>query len=70
MELVVHHLSVVEVVAYHLNGGDAHVDGKMLNSLGMPVVTQQFRSKSLPNRGILAGRGGDDSLGQQVSEHR
>ena len=36
----------------------------------MPVVTQQFRSKSLPNRGILAGRGEEDSLGQQVSEHR
>jgi hypothetical protein len=36
----------------------------------MPVVPQQFRSKSLPNRGILAGSGEEDPLGQQVSEHR
>jgi hypothetical protein len=70
MELVVHHLRVPEVVAHPLDVGRAHIDGHVLDSLGMPVMTQQFRSKSLPNRGILAGRGEEDPLGQQVSEHR
>ena len=70
MELIVHHLRVPEVVAHPLDVGRAHVYGHVLDSLGMPVVTQQFRSKSLPNRGILAGSGEEDPLGQQVSEHR
>jgi hypothetical protein len=28
----------------------------MLDRLGMAVVPQQFRSKCLPNRGVLTGR--------------
>ncbi len=70
MELVVHHLRISEVVTHPLDVGCAHVDGHVLDGLGMPVMTQQFRSKSLPNRRILAGSGEEDSLGQQVSEHR
>ena len=70
MELVVHHLRVAEAIAHALEVGRAHVDGHVLDSLGMPVVTQRFRGKSLPNRGILAGRGEEDSFGQQVSKHR
>jgi hypothetical protein len=36
----------------------------------MPVMPQQFPCKCIPNRGILAGRGEGDSLGQKVCEHR
>ncbi len=34
------------------------------------VVSQQFRSKSLPNGGVLTGRGEEDPLGHKISEHR
>ena len=70
MELAVHQLRIPEVVTHPLDLGLAHVDGHVLDGLGMPVMTQQFRSKSLTNRGILAGRGEEDTLGRQVSEHR
>ena len=36
----------------------------------MAVVSQQFRSKSLPNRGVLTGRSAEDPLGHKISEHR
>ncbi len=39
-------LRVSEVVTHSLDVGGAHVDGHVLDGLGMPVVTQQFRSKS------------------------
>jgi len=32
-------------------------------------VTQQFCSKNLPNRGILAEHGGENSFGHQVRQH-
>jgi len=56
VEFVVHDLSVPEVVADALGVGGTHVDGHVLDRLGMPVVPQQFRSKSCPNGGVLTGR--------------
>ena len=70
MGLVVHFLRIAEVVAHALDLGGTHIDGHLLNGLGMPVVTQQFRSKISSNRGILIGRGEKYPLGQQVREHR
>ena len=70
VELIVHHPSVPEVVADALGVGGAHVDSHMLDRLGMAVVSQQFRSKSRPNRGVLTGRSEEDPLGHKISKHR
>jgi len=70
VEFVVHHLSVPQVAGHPLGVGRAHVDGHTPYRLGMPVVPQQFRSKCLPNRGILAGRRKQHPLGEQVGKHR
>ena len=70
MKLVVHHPSVPAVVAHDLNVGSAHIDGHMLNGFGIPVVTQQFRCKSLLNRGIVTGRGEETPFGLQVRKYR
>jgi hypothetical protein len=66
----VHQLRVPEVVEGSLDGGGAHKDGRVLDRLGMPVVPQHILSRWIPNRRILAGRGEDYALGQQVCEHR
>ncbi len=70
MELDVHHLRLSDVGTHALDVGRANIYGHLFDSLGMPVVKQQFRSKNLPNRGIPTGLDEEDPLGQQVSEHR
>jgi hypothetical protein len=70
VKLIVHHPSVPEVGAHSLVVGGAHIDARVLDGFGMPVVPQQFPSKCLPNRGILAGGGEEDSLGHQIGKHR
>ncbi len=69
VEFVVHYLSVPEVVADALGVGATHVDGYVLNRLGMPVVPQLFRSKSCPNGGVLTGRSKEAPLGHKISKH-
>jgi hypothetical protein len=70
VEPVVRHLSVPEVVAEALGLGGPHVDGHMLDGLGMAVVPQQFPSKKRPNRGSFTGCGKEDPLGHMISVHR
>ncbi len=70
VELVVHHLRIPEVFAHSLDVGHAHIDGRVSDGLRMPVVSLQFPSKCFPNRGILAGRGEENSLGHQIGKHR
>jgi hypothetical protein len=56
VKFVVHHLSVPEVLAAHIGVGGSHVDGPVMDRLGMPVLPQQFRSNIRPNGGVLTGR--------------
>ncbi len=70
VDFVVHHLSVPKVVAHSLGIGGTHVDGHVLNRLGMPVVPQQFRSKSRSNGGVLTGRSKENPLGHKISKRR
>ena len=46
VELVLHRRSIPEVVVHPLDERGANIDGHILNSLGMPVVTQQMLPRS------------------------
>jgi len=70
VELFVHHLSVPEVVTHAPGSVGTHVDGHLLDRLGIAVIPQQFLSKFVPNRYILPGIGEKHSLDDQISEHR
>ena len=70
VELVVDHPGIPEVVDNALGVGGTHVDGHVLDRLRMPVVSQQFPSKSLPNRGVLTGRREENPHGHKISKHR
>jgi hypothetical protein len=69
VELVVHYLSVPEVVADALGVGGTHVDGHMLDRLRMPVVPQQFRGKNCPSIGVFTGRSKEHPRGHKISKH-